>query len=90
MDVDVSDRKFEITVIATSSKGVEVRPHEKIEHVKRVALRDFGIPEHDASQYRLALSPGNPASELDDNKTVEECGLQQGSKVYLVKPHNDA
>ena len=90
MDVDAKDRKFEITVIATSSKSVEVQPPEKIEKVKREALRDFGIPEHEAPQYRLALSPGNPASELDDNKTVEECGLHPGSKVYLVKPHNDA
>lgn len=85
-----SEKKFEITVIATSAKVVATHAREKIGALKREALRAFGIPQSGADEYRLATSPGNPQSELDDKVTVSEAGLHEGSKVYLTKPHNDA
>ncbi len=85
-----SEHKFEVIVIATSAKPVTAHPHDKVATLKRAALREFGIPESGADEYRLATSPGNPQSELDDNKTAAEVGLHGGSKVYLIKPHTDA
>lgn len=88
--VGIEQHRFNLIVIATSQKDVQVEPPEPIGTVKRAALLKFGIPESRANEYRLATSPGNPQTELDDTKTVAECGLHPGSKVYLVKPHTDA
>ena len=81
---------FGITVIATSAKKVAARPREPIGQLKLAALTAFGIPEEKATEYRLASAPGDPGAEFDDNKLVVEYHLHAGSKVYLVKPHNDA
>jgi hypothetical protein len=88
--VEASDKKFDIDIIFTSEKPVPARPDERIEALKIAAMHRFGIPKEKANDYRLAASPGNPQSELDDNKTVAEYHLRQGSKLYLEKPHNDA
>jgi len=84
------DHEFAVIVIATSPKKVEARPHERIGTLKRAALNAFGIPQERADEYRLASSPGDASSEFDDAKTVHDYGLHAGSKIYLVKPHNDA
>jgi hypothetical protein len=89
-EASVHEQKFKVIVIATSAKEVVAEPHERIGTLKRAAMREFGIPEDRAGEYRLATSPGNPQAELDDNKTVAEAGLHAGSKVYLIKPHTDA
>lgn len=94
MNIEESERKpdheFVVIVIATSAKKVEARPHERIGTLKRAAMKAFDIPQDKADTYRLALSPGDPGSEFDDTKTVEDYGLHSGSKIYLVKPKNDA
>jgi len=88
--LDERPKGFLVTVIATSAKEIRAESHELIGTLKRAALRAFGIPEAQAAEYRLATSPGNPKSELPDDKTLAECGVHAGSKEYLIKPHNDA
>ena len=88
--VEASHRTFEVDVIFTSEKPVPARSEERVEVLKIASMHKFGIPKEKANEYRLATSPGNPQSELDDNKTVGDYHLHQGSKLYLEKPHNDA
>jgi hypothetical protein len=88
--VETSQKPFDIDVIFTTEKPVPARPEERIEGLKVAAMHRFGIPKEKANDYRLATSPGNPQSVLDDNKTVADYHLRQGSKLYLEKPHNDA
>jgi hypothetical protein len=84
------NRQFGIHVVLTTSKDVKVHPREQIEKVKETSLDKFSIPKSNAPQYFLSTSPGNPASRLDDTKTVEECGINADATLYLIKPHNDA
>ena len=84
------DYEFTVTVVATSAKPVPAKPNERIATLKRAAMREFAIPQDKADQYRLAPTPGDPSTEFDDNKTVADYGLHTGSKIYLVKAHNDA
>lgn len=85
-----ANHKFTVIVVATSSKDVEAKTNERIATLKRAAMRAFNIPQDKADQYRLAATPGDPTSELDDDKTVSDYGLHEGSEIYLVKAHNDA
>ncbi len=83
-------RGFAVTVIATSAKQVQTRPRELIGELERAALKAFGIPVEKAGEYKLASKPGDPGAEFDEKKTVADYHLHHGSKVYLIKPHNDA
>jgi hypothetical protein len=85
-----AEREFTVIVIATSSKNVEAKPHERVATLKREAMRKFNIPQDKAEQYRLASTAGDPTSEFDDSKTAADYGLHEGSEIYLVKAHNDA
>jgi hypothetical protein len=85
-----AEHQFRVTVIATSAKQVDARPHERIATLKRAAMREFKIPQEKADEYRLAATPGDPTSEFDDTKTVSDYQLHEGSEIYLVKAHNDA
>jgi hypothetical protein len=82
--------RFSVTVIATTAKRVEAESDEQIGTLKLAAMKEFGIPKEKANEYRLASSAGDPQAEFDDSKTVGHYQLHEGSKVYLVKPHNDA
>jgi hypothetical protein len=84
------DHPFEVVVIHTSEKRIEVKPHELVGTLKVEALKRFGIPVDRAGQYVLATAPGNPHAILDDSKTVAQAGLHKNSRIYLEKPHNDA
>lgn len=89
-DDDHSNRPFDVNVVLTTTKVVQVHPRETIEKAKEDSLHKFDIPKTSAPQYRLATSPGNPNARLDDTKTIEQCGVVAGTILYLVKPHDDA
>lgn len=83
-------RTFNVVVIMATSKEVTTRPDQLIAELKCAAMTAFGIPAAQAVEYRLAQRPGDPNALLNDGKRVEDYHLHPGSKLFLVKPHNDA
>jgi hypothetical protein len=73
-----------------TKKEVTTSAEQLVAELKRAAMTAFGIPQDQFSEYRLAQRPGDPNSDLDDNKCVKDYHLHPGSTLYLVKPHNDA